>query len=188
MARTSPSPAGADDRCRSGPQHIGTVPPMAVLVPRTIDWIERAPVRIEARSESSAAPAEVFAVLADHERWPEWFPSVRAVTVLGPAEGVGARRRVGTLGATVEEEFIVWEPGARWTFTGTAARPRFTRSLVEDCRLEQLESGGTGISYTMYLDPPPALRPMVKVLAGPIRANNRRAMANLARRAEGRDA
>jgi len=157
---------------------------MAALVPRTIEWIEQAPVRIEARSESSAAPDAVFAVLADHERWPEWFPSVRKVTVLGPAEGVGARRRVAIPGSSVEEEFIAWEPGARWTFTGTAARPRFTRSLVEDCRLEPLASGGTGISYTMYLDPPPALRPLMKVLASGIGANVGRAMANLARRAE----
>lgn len=81
------------------------------------------------------------------------------------------------------EEFIVWEPGVRWSFTGTAARPRFTNSLVEDCILGELESGGTAISYTMYLDPPRALAPIVKAFAGRIQANNSRAMANLARRA-----
>ena len=104
---------------------------MATLVTRTIDWIERAPVRIEGRAESSAPPAEIFAILADHECWPEWFPSVRKVMVLGPAEGVGARRRVTIPGGTVDEEFIVWEPGARWAFTAVAAKPRFVKSLVE---------------------------------------------------------
>jgi uncharacterized protein YndB with AHSA1/START domain len=153
------------------------------MVPRSIEWIHVAPLSITARAESSAAPAEVFAVLADHERWPEWFPSVRKVTVLGPAEGVGARRRVAVRGATVDEEFIVWEPGVRWSFTGIAARPGFTKSLVEDCRLEALDSGGTAITYTMYLDPPRALRPVMKATAGMLRANNRRALANLARRA-----
>ena len=158
---------------------------MAPLVPRTIDWIDTAPIRVEARAESSAAPAAVFAVLADHERWPEWFPSVRKVTVLGPAEGVGARRRVAVPGSTIDEEFIVWEPAARWAFTATAARPRFVRSLVEDCRLDELESGGAAISYTMYFDPPPVVRPLLKALAGRLRANNDRALVNLARRAEG---
>ena|SRR5579859_577300 len=158
---------------------------MPDLVPRTIAWIAIAPIRIAARTESSAPPADVFAVLADHQRWPEWFPSVRKVTVLGAAAGVGARRRVAIPGATIDEEFIVWEPGIRWSFTGISARPRFTKSLVEDCLLDNLESGGTAITYTMYLDPPTALRPLINGLAGQIRANTTRALANLAQRAAG---
>lgn len=161
---------------------------MATLVPRTIEWVDVAPIRIAASAESTASPTDVFGVLADHERWPEWFPSLRRVTVLGPAAGVGARRRVAVRGATIDEEFIVWEPGARWSFTATSARPPFTRSLVEDCQLDGLQSGGTSITYTMYLDPPPAVRPLFKVLAGRVQANNTRALANLARRAAGRPA
>lgn len=156
---------------------------MAALTPRTIDWIDRAPVKIEARAESTASPDAVFAVLADHERWPEWFPSVKTVTVIGEAAGVGARRRVGIPGATVDEEFIIWEPGERWTFTGTAAKPGVLRSLVEDCRLEPLPSGGTRITYTMYLDPPKALVPVMKLAARQIRRNNTKSMESLAARA-----
>jgi len=154
------------------------------LVPKAIEWIERAPIRIGARARCAASPDAVFAVLADHERWREWFPSVKKVTVLGPASGVGARRRVAVPGLTVDEEFIVWDPGARWAFTGYAARPKFTRSLIEDCVLEPDESGGTTITYTMYLDPPRLLRGLVRLAVGRIRANNTRALANLARRAE----
>lgn len=156
---------------------------MPALKKRTIEWIAEAPVRIEGTAESRATPAAVFAVLADHERWPEWFPMVRKVTVLGPAEGVGARRRVAIPGSTVDEEFIVWEPGVRWSFTGVAAKPGFTRSLVEDCILRPLDSGGTAISYTMYMDPPPALRPLLRLAAGRLKANNTKAMVNLAHRA-----
>ncbi|MEX2293574.1 MAG: SRPBCC family protein [Acidimicrobiales bacterium] len=156
---------------------------MGALTPRTIDWITSAPISIEARAESTASPDAVFAVLADHERWPEWFPSVKRVTVLGEASGVGARRRVAVPGATVDEEFIVWEPGVRWTFTGIAARPGVLKALVEDCRLTPLASGGTAISYTMYLDPPKAMIPIVKLAARQIRRNNTRAMESLAARA-----
>lgn len=157
---------------------------MATLVIRTLDWIDRAPLRVEATARSTAPPEAVFAVLADHERWPEWFPSVRKVIVLGPAEGVGARRRVVIPGAWVDEEFIAWTPGERWAFTARAAKPRFTRSLVEDCRLAPLAGGGTEITYTMYLDPPAGLRAVMRLATGRIRANNTRALVNLAARAE----
>jgi uncharacterized protein YndB with AHSA1/START domain len=151
---------------------------------QTIDWIERAPVRVEAHAESAASPDKVFAVLADHERWPEWFPMVRKVTALGPSEGVGARRRVVVVpGMTFDEEFIVWEPGARWTFTVYDARPRFTRSLVEDCILTPLADGGTAISYTMYLDPVGIAGFLMKRSIGRMRKNNTQAMQNLAARA-----
>jgi hypothetical protein len=156
---------------------------MSALAMQTIDWIDRAPVAIEARAESTASPDQVFAVLADHERWPEWFPRLRKVTVLGRSEGVGARRRVALRGMTVDEEFIVWDPGARWSFTAYEARPRFSRSLVEDCVLSKLPGGGTAISYTMYLDPVGVVGFLMQRSIRRVRANNTRAMQNLAARA-----
>jgi len=156
---------------------------MKPLVPRPIEWIGDAQVRIAARAVSAAAPAEVFGILADHERWADWFPSIRSVQVLGPAAGVGARRRVVLRGATIEEEFIVWQPGVRWAFTGTAASPRILRSLVEDCRLEVTGDGGTTSRYGMYLDAPRHLRPLVRAMAGTLQANCNRGLANLAERA-----
>jgi uncharacterized protein YndB with AHSA1/START domain len=158
---------------------------LSALTKQTIEWIKAAPVRVEARADSTASPDKVFAVLADHERWPEWFPSLRKVKVLGPAEGVGARRRVVIPGMTVDEEFIVWDPGSRWAFTGYEARPRFTRSLVEDCILTPLPDGGTAISYTMYLDPVGLAGFVVKRGIGRMRKNNTKAMQNLAARAAG---
>lgn len=156
---------------------------MRALTPRDIDWIAQAPVAIEGRTTSSASPQQVFDVLADHERWPEWFPNVKAVEVIGPAAGVGARRRVRVPGAAVEEEFIVWEPGVRWSFTGTAAKPGFVRSLVEDCRLEPTPSGGTAISYNMHLDPAPGYGLLVKLAAGGIRKSIQKAVEQLSKRA-----
>ena len=157
---------------------------MAALLPQPIEWIDLAPVCIEARAESAASPEAVFAVLADHERWPEWFPAVRKVSVLGAASGVGARRRVVVPGLAVDEEFIVWDPGVRWAFTGYAARPRFTRSLVEDCRLSRLPTGGTAMTYSMYLDPHPSLRVLVAAARHQVSRNIGRALTNLSRRAE----
>jgi len=155
---------------------------MAELRQQGIDWIEQAPIALEGRGISSASPEAVFAVLADHERWPEWFPNVRHVEVTGAAEGVGARRRVRVPGLTVDEVFIVWEPGVRWSFTGTAAKPGFLSSLVEDCRLEATE-GGTAISYTMYIEPARLFRPVIKVASRGVRASIQKAVDHLAKRA-----
>ena len=157
---------------------------MRTLQQQELDWIERAPVSVIGRAESAAPPDAVFAVLADHVRWPEWFPSVRKVEVLGPATGVGARRRVTVPGAVFEEEFIAWDPGVRWSFTGTASRPGLLRSLVEDCRLEPTSTGGTAIAYGMHLAPAPLAAPLVRLARGSLRKNLDRAMHQLAQRAE----
>ena len=157
---------------------------MRELEQQTLDWIARAPVSAIGTAVSSAPPDAVFAVLADHLRWPEWFPSVRKVEVIGPASGVGARRRVHIPGASVEEVFIVWEPGVRWSFTGTSARPGILRALVEDCQLEPTPEGGTAISYGMHFTPARALAPVVRLGVGALRKNISVAMAHLASRAE----
>jgi uncharacterized protein YndB with AHSA1/START domain len=157
---------------------------MASVIPQTIEWITVAPIVVRATAESAATPDAVFAVLADHERFPEWFPAVRRVTVLGPAAGVGARRRVCVPGLTVDEEFVAWEPGRRFAFTAFAIKPRIFRSLLEDCVLRPTSAGGTSITYTMYLDPPGPLRWLLRLASGSMRINNARAMRSLARRAE----
>lgn len=158
---------------------------MRGLEQRDLDWIDRAPVSVVATAESSASPGAVFAVLADHERWPDWFPSVRRIEVLGPATGVGARRRVTIPGAVIDEQFIAWDPGVRWAFTGTAARPGIVRSLVEDCRLEATPTGGTAISYGMHFAPAPLATPFARLARRGLGKNLQRAMRQLATRSEG---
>ena len=159
---------------------------MSTLDQQTLDWIEQAPFAATGRATTTASPEAVFAVLADHERWPEWFPRVKKVEVIGPAEGVGARRRVFIPGAQVEEVFIAWEPGERWSFTGTGARPKLFRALVEDCRLAPHGDGGTAISYAMYIEPVPLFRPLMKLATKSLTKNLDRAMRALAARAERR--
>ncbi|MGZ8753005.1 MAG: SRPBCC family protein [Acidimicrobiia bacterium] len=156
---------------------------MATVVPRTLDWIPRAPVRAHGAATSAAPPEVVFAVLADHERWVEWFPNLKRVDVLGPAAGVGARRRVKIPMVTVEEEFIAWEPGVRWAFTATSTSPAWTRSLIEDCQLTARPDGGTGIDYTMYLDPVGPIGWIMKRSVGRISSAIQQGMENLAARA-----
>ncbi len=146
---------------------------------RSLDWAEQAPLIVQATATAAAGPEAVFAVLADHERWPEWFPSVTRVEVIGAREGIGAQRRVHVPGASFEEEFIAWEVGARWSFTVTAARPRFMRALVEDCRLTPV-ADGTHLDYRMCFEPTAWAAPVMRLAAGRMRQQLQRAMDQLA--------
>ena len=157
---------------------MGTVEPK--------DWIERAPVSFSGSATTTASPEAVFAILADHERWPEWFPVIKKTEVLGPArEGVGMRRLTTIPGGKVEELIIAWDPGQRWAFTATAVTPGVVRALLEDCRIEPAHSG-TRVTYSMYLDPVAPLRPIMKLMKGLMHKQLDKGMRALAARAEGR--
>ena len=149
---------------------------------RTLEWADRAPLVVQATATSPAAPEAVFAVLADHERWPEWFRSVRRVVVTGEREGVGATRRVHIPGASFDEVFIAWDVGSRWSFTVTSARPRLFRALVEDCRLTPVD-GGTRIDYRMCFEPTAWSAPVLRLVAGQMRKQLQAALDALAERA-----
>lgn len=156
---------------------------MAQMTMHTLEWVDQSPVQARGAAVSTASPEAVFAILADHVRWPEWFPGLRSVEITGPAEGVGARRRVKLPGLTVDEEFIAWDPGVRWSFTGVASSPRFTRGLVEDCQLTRTANGGTQIDYVMHLDPAGPMGVLVRRSLPRISRSISAAMANLATRA-----
>jgi uncharacterized protein YndB with AHSA1/START domain len=156
------------------------------LVPKPLEWIEHAPISFRGSATTTASPDAVFEVLVDYPSWPEWFPSVRSVEHLGDQkEGVGSRRRVRVPGAVFDEEFIAWEPGARWTFTGLAAQPRILAALVEDCRITSA-GGRTTLSYTMYVEPVRRLGALTRLSAPMVGRNLTKGMRNLAARAEGR--
>ena len=103
---------------------------MGAVEQKDLDWIERAPVSFSGSVTTTASPQAVFAILADHERWPDWFPLLKKEEVLGPRrEGVGIRRVATFPGATIEELFIAWDPGQRLAFTATAVSPGIVRAL-----------------------------------------------------------
>jgi len=159
---------------------------MTAIEPKTLDWAPSAPVQNKGRAHSSAAPDAVFAVLADQKAWPAWFPRIRKVTVAPGPVGVGARRTVSLRGLTVDEEFIGWEPGRLFAFTGLNVRPHAFSALVEQCVLEPTADGGTDITWVQSLTPGNALfRAVFTVGRSTVVKSLDKAMANLARRAEG---
>jgi uncharacterized protein YndB with AHSA1/START domain len=159
---------------------------MGTVAQKDLDWIERAPVSFSGSVTTTASPQAVFAILADHERWPDWFPLLKKEEVLGPRrEGVGIRRVATFPGAKIEELFIVWEPGQRLAFTATAVSPGIVRALIDDCRIEAAPSG-TRVTYTTYLEPVSVFRPLMGLMKGLMGKQLDKGMRALAARAEGR--
>ena len=101
---------------------------MATLQRRPREWNDTAPLRIESTRDIDASAADVFAVLADHERWPEWFEALSEVEVTGAASGVGAQRRVKLKPSGVfDEEFYAWDEGREFGFSIVEPRCRCWR-------------------------------------------------------------
>lgn len=126
---------------------------MRTLTPRTIDWIDRAPVQVTRTRRIEVGPDRVFEVLADHERWPEWFGALTRVEVPGTGEGVGGGRRVHIRSIVVDEEFLAWDPGRRFAFTLTHSSAPGIRSMVEDIRLTPDGEHATTVAYTQAIEP-----------------------------------
>lgn len=128
---------------------------MPTCRPETVAFTATAPVRATATREIDATPQEVFAVLADAEGWPRWFPGLRGArwTSSGP-HGVGSTRQVQLGPLAVDEEFLVWEPGERFAFTFTGTNLPGTRAGVELVELVALDGGRrTRVAYTFSAEP-----------------------------------
>lgn len=138
---------------------------MAEITRRPMEWMDEAPLRVVESRRIAASADEVFAVLADHEAWPEWFAGLTRVEVTGAAEGVGAERRVHVRGlGAFDEEFLVWEPGRAFGFSVLAmARPVF-RTLNELITIEP-DGGEVRVTYTQAFDPKPWISPIMRLSA-----------------------
>lgn len=124
---------------------------MADYVERAPEWIVSAPMLNE-QSRTIRAPRDaVWARIADHQTWPEWFRALKRVSVTGSPTGVGGRRDVTVPGATVKERFTAWEPGEVFAFTVVSGPPGLV-ALAESVELADVEDG-TRITYRQGFEP-----------------------------------
>lgn len=163
---------------------------MATYEPRTLDFAESAPVVFESTEVIRSTPAEIWPVLCDHERWPEWMGSLKSVrSTSTPASGVGSTREVVlTGGLAFQERFIAWDEPELWSFTALEGPP-VARGLVERVTVKELGPGRTEVTYRMAIEPRPGCGLLVKAARRGVERNLSQALRNLdgaveARRAE----
>ncbi len=125
---------------------------MKQITPRTLDWIAQAPVNVTGSRRIEAPQDVVWAAIADHAGWSDWFGPITKVEPLEPPTGVGGHRRVHIRSLAVEEEFLAWDEGSRFAFCVTHMTVPAIRSMVEDVRLTP-DGDATTVSYTQAIDP-----------------------------------
>ena len=151
---------------------------MAQLVERPPEWVSSAPVLVK-NSRSIAAPVErVWARIADHESWPEWFTDASSVKVTTAAEGVGGGREVKLPGATMREVFTAWDPPNHFAFS-VVEGPRMLKSMAESITIEG-EGDECTITYAQGIEPAKGFGWLWKLLAKRMDARQRKALDRLA--------
>ena len=152
---------------------------MPALEPRPLDWLPTAPVRIEVAREMAVSAAVAFAVVADHEQWPDWFSQLKRVEVTGAPTGVGGQRRVALSGVVVDEVFIAWEPDRLFAFTVTHATRPMAKAMVEAVQVEPLGDDRCRVTYTQAIEPPGWMKPMLPVMRRAMRSMLTKALSGL---------
>lgn len=139
---------------------------MSACEPVGLDFVDRAHIVAIVNVTVAASPAQVWQVLNDTQRWPEWFEAMKSAQVTSSAwDGVGSTRKVSIGPMVVDEKMIVWEPDTKWGFTVTGLNwmGRIAKRMLE---VVEIEPAGTGskLTYTGAIDPVPWLRPMSGLL------------------------
>lgn len=117
---------------------------------RDRDWIAEAPLQIEVSRTIDAPVETVWARIADHESWPEWFTELTRVEITGEASGIGGRRDVALGPITIKERFTAWEPDAQFAFTLTEGPPNLA-AVAESVTLEPTD-GGCTVTYRQGME------------------------------------
>jgi uncharacterized protein YndB with AHSA1/START domain len=142
------------------------------------EWIDAAPIRVERSIDIAAAPADVWAVIADHERWPEWFTALDAVEVTGSAAGVGGRRRVTIKRMALDEEFTAWDPGEHFAFAVVASKLPILQTMAESVRITPADAGSR-VTYRQGLQARRGFGPALTLMWKPAERRLTEALDNL---------
>lgn len=152
---------------------------MAKLDPKDLSYLDTAAHRLDFTRVVPATPERVFAVLEDLDSWPRWFVDFRkAAKTSEGAFGVGATRRVKVGPLSLEERFVAWEPGRRFSFTMLDVNLPLLASMLEDWQLTPVE-GGTRVDYRVRFDVSPLLKPFTSLLLRKFRPMFEKALPNL---------
>ncbi len=152
---------------------------MSTLPRREPDWIPTAPIVITRSRRIDASVDAVWAWIADHETWPEWFTALKSVRVTGEPAGVDGRREVSMGGLTLGEVFTAWEPGSLFAFS-VVKGPPIVASVAESVALTAEGAGACTITYTQGIEPARGFGWLWRIIARRMNSELRKGLDRLA--------
>jgi hypothetical protein len=109
-------------------------------------------VRFRIEQTSGASPQQLYDVLLDVERWPDWMRGVRRAEWEkqgAPGSGVGGVRRFGAPGLSIREEVLAGQPPGRHSYTILSGMP--VKNHRGDVRIDD-RPGGSQITWDVSFD------------------------------------
>lgn len=142
------------------------------------EFFDTAATRITVTKRLPCNADTMFQVLADAPAWEQWLGATRVNYTCDPPHGVGSTRRVLIGRQTIDERFIIWEPGRRMAFfVEQSTFPM--RAFAEDFQMNPVSQDECTLTWTTGIEGRPRiLGPSIGVA---IRANCNRALGNLAK-------
>ncbi|MFD4867832.1 SRPBCC family protein [Streptomyces sp. NPDC058412] len=125
------------------------------LRPETLEFLDRAPLRLSFAAQLEAPPDAVFRELAERPgNWPRWFPGFASAAYVGdPPYGAGTTRRLRLVGGVrARETVLVWDPARCFAYRVEEAGVPGVRAMMEEWRLAPSPYGGTMLHWTIALD------------------------------------
>jgi ribosome-associated toxin RatA of RatAB toxin-antitoxin module len=132
-----------------------------------------------------ATPAEVMAVIADFDAYPDWTGEVKEIEVLSSAgNGRAAEVRLLLDAGAIRDEHVLaytWEGDREVSWT--LVKSQMLRALDGSYSLAALKSGSTEVTYQLAVDVKIPMLGMIKRKAEKVIID--RALAGLKKRVEG---
>lgn len=123
------------------------------MQPRDLGWPATASRRLLSEAVLEATPEEVWALWADIDAWPRWFPDIRSGSWdTEPPHGVGSRRTMVLNTLTVREHLLAWEPGSLGAWSAVRVHPDRRDAPLRDIHRRGLPTrGAAGRHHALHV-------------------------------------
>jgi ribosome-associated toxin RatA of RatAB toxin-antitoxin module len=128
------------------------------------DYPYRAKHRFVMTRELDATPDRLFAILADVDEWPRWFPDMSKMAWISPEAARNkphAVRRANTSSGDVIEHFVAWDEGKRLAFYAERMSTPLVRAFFEDYVIEPVGTNRSRLTWIVAFEPRLPFRPLM---------------------------